>query len=244
MAGGYYIALTGLHARLERLDRLAADLANSSTVGYKGVRSTTAQADRPEPSQFGAALKSAIDVVEGPTKVDLRGGTIAPTGRELDMALDGPGLFAVQTPSGSRYTRDGRFLRSNEGTLVTSSGDPVLGSDGGTITLGTGAVSVDHDGSLRAGNAVVGKLQIVEFSDGSALVPESADRYRAASNARSAPASRTEVRQAALEQSNVSVMERIAEMTSNSRSFESLQRALSLLSNDVDGRAISELGRR
>ena len=41
MAGSYYIALSGMQARLEALDRLATDLANASTVGYKAERTTT-----------------------------------------------------------------------------------------------------------------------------------------------------------------------------------------------------------
>ena len=42
MAGGYYIALSGMRSRLEALDRLATDLANASTIGYKAERGTTA----------------------------------------------------------------------------------------------------------------------------------------------------------------------------------------------------------
>ena len=47
-----------------------------------------------------------------------------------------------------------------------------------------------------------------------------------------------------LEASNVQVSDRLAELTSVSRGFEALQRAISLLMNDVDGRAIEHLGRR
>ena len=41
MAGGYYTALSGMRARTEALDRVASDIANASTAGYKGERSTT-----------------------------------------------------------------------------------------------------------------------------------------------------------------------------------------------------------
>jgi flagellar basal body rod protein FlgG len=58
------------------------------------------------------------------------------------------------------------------------------------------------------------------------------------------PASESAIRSGALEQSNVSLVDRIAQLTGTSRSFESLQRAMSIMSNDVDGRAITELGRR
>ena len=54
----------------------------------------------------------------------------------------------------------------------------------------------------------------------------------------------SEVRAGVLEQSNVSVVERMAELTTVSRSFGTMERALSLLANDVDLKAITELGRR
>jgi flagellar basal body rod protein FlgG len=52
------------------------------------------------------------------------------------------------------------------------------------------------------------------------------------------------VRGGSLEQSNVSIADRIAELTTVSRGFEALQKAISMLMNDVDGRAIDHLGRR
>ena len=41
MAGGYYTALSGMRTRMDALDRLAADIANSSTAGYKTERTST-----------------------------------------------------------------------------------------------------------------------------------------------------------------------------------------------------------
>jgi flagellar basal body rod protein FlgG len=52
------------------------------------------------------------------------------------------------------------------------------------------------------------------------------------------------VRSGSLEQSNVMVSERLAQLTSVLRGFEALQKAISLMMNDVDGRAIDSLGRK
>ena len=71
MAGGYYAALSGMRTRLEMLDRLASDIANSGTAGYKSERAATLEATR---RQFGAELQSAIDVVGGRAELDLRPG--------------------------------------------------------------------------------------------------------------------------------------------------------------------------
>ena len=239
MSGAYYLALGGMRARLGALDRLAADIANVSTAGYKAERATTAQADRPD---FGASLAAAIDVNEGASRIDFRAGAIAPTGRDLDAAIDGPGFFAVETPAGERFTRDGRFVRRNDGVLTTVEGYPVLGASG-PITVGNGPIKIDADGTLRSGAAISGKLKLVEFDNTASLSRENTYLFKSDS-ATPNPAAHSSVRAGALEQSNVSVVDRIAELTGTSRSFESMQKALATLSNDVDGRAITELGRR
>ena len=241
MAGSYYIALSGMRARLDALDRLASDIANVSTAGYKAERATTAQSDRED---FSASLQAAIDVANGPTRIDLRAGAIAATGRDLDVAIDGPGMFAVDTPAGVRYTRDGRFVRRADGVLATASGMAVEGEGGGPITLGKDPVHVDGDGNVRSSSGVsIGRLKVVEFDNPGALIREGTDTFRS-DNEEPKPAVDSAVRPGALEQSNVSVVDRIAELTTVSRNFETMQRALSILANDVDLRAITELGRR
>jgi flagellar basal body rod protein FlgG len=239
MSGAYYLALGGMRARLGALDRLASDIANVSTAGYKAERATTAQASR---TDFDSSLAAAIDVGEGTTRIDFRAGAIAPTGRDLDAAIDGPGFFSVDTPSGERFTRDGRFVRRTDGVLTTVEGYPVLGASG-PIKLGNGPVTIDADGTLRSGAAIAGRLKVVEFDDTAALSRDNTFLFKGDGVAPH-PAAHSAVRTGALEQSNVSVVDRIAELTGVSRSFESMQRALSTMSNDIDGRAITELGRR
>jgi len=240
MAGSYYIALSGMRARLDELDRVAADLANVSTAGYKAERAAMVQADRP---QFDAALQSAIDVAGGPSRVDVRAGAITPTGRDLDVAIDGPGMFVVATAAGPRYTRDGRLARRSDGTLVAASGDPVQGEDGRPIRLPDAPVEVRPDGSLQSGGAQVGRLKLVEFAAPEALVKENAHLFRA-DGQDPRPAAGSTVRAGALEQANVSAIDRMVELTTVTRGFETLQRALALMTNDMDGRVITELGRR
>jgi len=240
MSGAYYLALGGMRARLGALDRLASDIANVSTAGYKAERAATAQSDRPD---FGASLTAAIDVGEGASRIDFRAGAIAPTGRDLDAAIDGPGFFAVDTPAGERFTRDGRFVRRNDGVLTTVEGYPVQGATG-PITVGAGPLKIDADGTIRSGAAISGRLKLVEFDDTAVLTRANTYLFAATNGATPNDATESTVRPGALEQSNVSVVDRIAELTSVGRSFESMQKALTTLSNDIDGRAITELGRR
>ena len=240
MAGGAYTALSGLRTRIDQLDRVAADLANVNTAGYKSERVTTLAAERQD---FSQALQSAVDVVAGPGRLDLRSGPLTPTGRDLDVALEGSGFFEVETPNGVRLTRNGQLDRRSDGTVVTSDGLPVLG-ESGPIVLGRGAITVQPDGTIRAGSVVAGRLKVVDVSDYDGLRREDHGRFRYVGAGQPAPVETTTIRGGSLEQSNVSVVERMVHMTEIGRSFEALQRGLNVLMNDVELRSITELGRR
>ncbi len=239
MAGGIYTALSGMRTRSEQLDRLASDIANASTSGYKAERAGTAAVNRP----FQSILESAVDAAPVPARIDFRPGVIAATGRDLDVAIDGGGFFSVQTPGGVRYTRNGHFERRADGTMVTADGMPVLG-DNGPIKMGNGPVSVQADGTVMVAGSAAGKLQVVDFDDPQGLGREDSGRFRAPTGVSPKPVTQRLVRGGALEASNVSVVERMASLSEVSRGFDALRRGVSLMANDIDGRAISELGRR
>jgi len=240
VAGGAYVALSGLRARMAQLDRLAADIANVGTAGYKAERAGTVAAPRPD---FGGVLDSAIDVASGAARLDFRSGALDATGRDLDVAIEGRGFFVVQSPAGLRYTRNGHFERRGDGLLVTADGLPVLGTTG-PITLGKGTVSVEADGTLRLDGTVAGRLLVVDVADYGTLSREEAGRFRAAKPTAATPLTAPLLRGGALEQSNVALPERMVQLTETARAFEALQRGIGVMLNDLDGRAISELGKR
>jgi flagellar basal-body rod protein FlgG len=243
MSGGQYIALSGMRTRLDQLDRLAADIANVGTAGYKTERSSHIEADRPV---FDEALQSAIDVTTGSRRLDVSAGALDPTGRDLDVAIDGKGFFTVQTEAGIRYTRNGHFSKNAAGLLMTTDGGVVQGING-PITLGPGKVQVDPDGTVRADGTIAGRLAVVQFDDPGQLVREGAATLRPDAQVPvpvPMPANQVLIRSGSLEQSNVSVVERVAELVNVSRTFEALQKAVSVMMNDVYGQAIAQLGRR
>lgn len=240
MPGGIYAALSGMRTRMERLDRIAEDIANSGTAGYKGDRATTVVAQR---EAFGESLASAVDVMSATPKVDFRDGAVVATGRDLDLAIEGSGFFSVQTAGGVRYTRSGHFTRAADGTITTPDGDPLL-SDAGPLRLPPGELSFAADGTIRVGKTTVGRPSVTTFSDSSQLVRENGVRFRAPDTLTPETAPDSRVRSGMLEQSNVMPTERMAQLLGNSRNFDALQRGISVLMNDIDGRAITELGRR
>ena len=237
MPGGSYIALSGLHTRQEQLDRLASDIANASTAGYKMTRTSNTEANRP---QFDAVFQSAIDVTTGGRRLDTASGSINTTGRDMDVAIEGQGFFVVETPNGTRYTRNGHFARSAAGQLTTDDGSVVQGTKG-PLAIGLGKVDIAEDGTVRVGGAVSGTLAVVTFADPGQLVREGA-MLRSVGMEQQPVTS--VLHGGSLEQSNVSVVERIAELTNVMRSFEALQKAVSLQMNDIDAKAIDVLGRR
>ena len=109
MAGGQYIALSGMRTRIDELDRMATDIANVGTAGYKAERD---RRTRPRRAAFDAALQTAIDVVDRrPTPRRARPGAITDTGRPLDIAIEGARIPRRADRQGLRYTRNGHLTR-------------------------------------------------------------------------------------------------------------------------------------
>ena len=238
MSGGAYSAMSGMQARIAELDRIASDLANVSTAGYKTERTATFAAER----DFAAALASAVDVAAGGTRTDHTPGAITSTGRTLDVAIDGDGYFAIETPQGVRYTRSGNFTRRADRTLSTVDGEPVLDTQNRRIRLAQGTLEIDPAGSISIDGAAAGKIQLWQI-DEKDLVRETGSRFRPAAGVKPRPSTSLVV-PGALEGANVSMISRMATLTEVTRSFEALQRGVSVLMNDIDSRAIVELGRR
>jgi flagellar basal-body rod protein FlgF len=236
MPGGAYSALSGMQARLQSLDRIAADLANVNTAGYKSERTTHFVAQR----DFGAALDAAVDVSAGGTKTNVKPGTITTTDRSLDVAINGQGYFAIQTAAGVRYTRSGNFTRRSDGVLANIDGDPVLDAQNKPIKLGTGVLEIDASGQITAGDSPVGRISVWKIDEDD-LVRESGSRFKIAPNVKPQPSDAV-LAPKSLEQANVTTIDRMTMMTDVQRSFEALQKGISVLMNDIDSRAISELG--
>ena len=174
-----YVALSGMRTRLDQLDRLAADIANAGTAGYKTERVGAPR--RPSGPTFDAGpADSAIDVVaRRQGMIDFRTGSIESTGRDSTSPLEGRGFFVVDTPAGRATRATASSRRSADGTLMTADGDAVQG-DEGPITLADGTRQLSkRTARSRAGGAVAGKLAIVDFGDYMTPAPRRRRRFRA-----------------------------------------------------------------
>lgn len=175
--------------------------------------------------------------------IDYSSGAMRQTGRSLDMAIAGDGLFAVQTARGERYTRAGSFTLDASGQLVTAGGDLVIGQNGG-ITIPPGELSVGSDGTISVDGRQIDRLKIVAFADPrSMLIKEGASLFAAGGGVRPREDDASRVEQGMLEGSNVNSITEMAAMIQNGREFESLQRSISLMMNDLGRKVSTELGR-
>jgi flagellar basal-body rod protein FlgF len=151
---GLYAGASAMRTQMARMAILGNNLSNATTPGYKQDVDAVGAFPKLLLTRMNANGKPAGQVGGVGTgaglrqeQLDLAQGQISQTGKELDVALAGRGFFAVQTPDGVRYTRDGSFQRSADGTLVSAQGYPVLGQ-GGPITLPAGAVTIDSHGAV------------------------------------------------------------------------------------------------
>jgi flagellar basal-body rod protein FlgF len=241
MDSGYYAACTALVARTQALDTIANNLANASTVGFRAEHnefsSVLANAGGLSQTPLNQAINS-YGILSG-TSLDQSQGAMQKTGNSLDLGIEGPGYFVVQTANGPMYTRNGAFQVSGKGQLITSTGDAVMG-DKGVIVMPPGQVSISPDGSISSDGAVAGKVKVVEFPAGTALTSVGNTYYTAPPNLVT-QATGSSVRQGMLESSNVNPIASMVELVTAQRSAEMMQRALAMFNSEIDKTATQDL---
>jgi flagellar basal body rod protein FlgG len=221
---------------MESLDMLGNNLANASSSGFK--------MDREFYSLYSSGHQednSTLPTIDREW-IDLAQGTIQSTGRPLDIALDGKGFFVVNGPSGPLYTRNGSFQIASTGLIVSKEGYGLQLADGRPLKLDAAeGVDISSDGIVTQRGQSVGKLKIVDVSPSDALVKNGSTYFRVDPGIQVVSA-RAEVRQHALENSNVNTAESAVRMVSIMRQFEMLQKAISI-GSDMNRKASEEVAR-
>ena len=234
MSSGIYIATAGAVAQSNALDATSNNIANASTAGFHGDRITFKEA-------MTAAKSKDVAVVGGGTsRVDSQAGAMSQTGNPLDLALEGDGMFAVQTPNGPRYTRAGNFQLDDTRRLVTVDGMQVRGEGGAPIVIppDAQAVAIGADGSVTADGTQVGKLELVNFAS-KQLKREGSSLFSA--SGKQIVGEPPKVRSGMLESSNVNVVRGVVDLVKVSRQYESLMRVIQGY-HDVESRAARDIG--
>ncbi len=245
MDPAYYVAAGSLKARSFQMEVVSNNLANSATVGYKPDRAFFSVFNKAGGSSRRLPLSGPLNdgVVFGETGVITDQGTLRPTARNLDFALQGEGFFMVKTPQGVRATRDGRFQMGVNGELQTLDGLAVLGKNGQPLTIDPkgGEVGVTPDGGISQGGNALGALDIKSYENAGGLSRVGNLRFDP-TGAKEIPSKAT-VHGGVLEQSAVDLPSAMVEMIRLNRLFEMSMKVASTLSNDLDARSINDIAR-
>jgi len=154
------IAATGMSAQQMRVEVISNNLANMSTTGYNARRAEFADLHYQQATRAGTinaadgtvlptGVQLGLGVRPASVTVQLSQGSLAATGGDLDMAIEGAGYFEVTLPSGiSGYTRDGGLKRSADGLIVNSEGYPVVPDV--TIPSDARSVAINAEGEVYA----------------------------------------------------------------------------------------------
>lgn len=180
MVRGVYTGASGMMAEQVRLDVVANNLANLDKPGFK--RDTAAFKAFPEMMAarteddgvvifplgstdirpYVGRIGTGVEVNEVFTEWDQ--GSLRETGNQLDIALGDKGFFAIETPNGERYTRNGSFLIDKDHYLVTKHGYKVMGENG-YIQIKTNNFNIDEEGRVSINRRYQEGNDFVQFND-------------------------------------------------------------------------------
>lgn len=236
------IAATGMDAQQTRVEVISNNIANMNTTAFSSRRAEFADLHYQIVKAAGASSASTGEIVpEGvqlglgvraaAITMDVSQGGLRQTEGDLDLAIEGKGFFEVTLPSGeSAYTRDGALKRSGEGVIVNADGFPLLGNI--TIPENTRSVNINPDGEVYAlfendpNGQLVGTIGLVSFVNPKGLESLGGNLFReTAASGSPLPGlagqdGRGTIRQGYLEDSNVDVVQQIAELIEAQRGYE------------------------
>ncbi len=249
---GLWLSAAGMKMNDHRQALLANNMANADTTGFKHDLAVVTQREV-ESRVLAGGMQFAHPILDDmtgginvrPTYHSAEQGPVEPTGRPLDVAIDGEGFFTVSDGNVTRYTRDGEFARSMDGELVVAAGEgrwKVL-SDGGApivLTEQGGDVKISADGTVRQGAVVVGRLGLVTMDDQQSFRKVGENLFEAAADevipveAKLFPEAR--------ERSTFDVMQGLATMIEATRAYQ-LNAKMIQLQDDTMGQAVSRIAR-
>ena len=235
MEAGLYVLVSGQLALQRRLDTIANNVANSATSGFRAENVT-----------FESVLsrQSIAYAGKGDTTFSTAAGGLVQTDNPLDIAVQGDAFFAISTPSGTVYTRDGRLSVSSSGDIQTLDGHALLDVSGSPLQVspGSGSIAIAPNGVISQNGRPVGTIGLFKLPAGAHL-----QRGSGAGLVSDAPAvpvidfTENSIKQGYTENANVNPVREMTRLVAVSRAFESLSASLDQSDHKLD-EAIRALG--
>lgn len=218
-----YVAMSGAKQTMLAQGAISNNIANVNTTAFH--QDFTAFRAMPV---YGAGLPARVYAMAERPGTDLTQGVIQSTGRDLDLAIQGDGWFAVQAHDGSEaYTRAGDLHLGAGGVLMNGAGLPLLGNGGPIvippaekIEIGVdGGISIRPVGQAATNMAVVDRIRLVN-PDARQLVKGTDGLMRMKSGAPVEPDAGVKVSSGAIEASNVNPIEALVQQITLGRQFD------------------------
>lgn len=223
MEQAFYVSLSGQLALQRRMDTIANNVANGTTTGFRAehvsFETVLSNADR-QPVAF-VAPSNAHFLQQS--------GSLQETGNPLDVAIQGNAFFAIATPAGFAYTRDGRMKITPEGDLQSITGFPILDIGGAPIQLNPvgGPIEVRPDGTIRQDGQNRGALGLFELPPNAKLTRYGTSGFTADIAALPAvDTTETRLHQGYLEGSNVNPMLEMVRLIEVTRTFQAISNSV------------------
>lgn len=277
MQNGFYSATGGMVTQFNRLDVISNNLANTNTNAFKrddvvvgdflrlyqeAKHELPLENHTREASKFlNRTLNRVPIVVEEYTDMSIGG--FSKTENPLDLALSNKNaFFAIQTPNGIRYTRDGSFSLNDDGILVTKQGFPVLSSEGIdesgfiSVNISSNNVEISKDGGIyvreldnaNIGNPEpIGTIAVVNFVNPKYL-------QKVGNNLYELPQDRINERQninnsnvlisGFIEKSNINPVNEMTALISTNRLVDMYSKVMKTHQDDLNNEAITKLAQK
>lgn len=238
-------AASGMRSRLQSLDMLANNIANSNTAGYKADQEAYQlyfgedSVDGWNSDQMPASAMPSL----GRDWVDMSQGTLMDTGNMSDIAMAGPGFFVVQTSTGNLYTRTGNFRVSKQGKLTSQEGFPLLGVGNQPISLDPAKPwTMSASGTITQDGTTVGTLQIVNPDTPGGLVKRGGTYFALVPGKTVSAVTDPALLQGKVEGSNVPAPQAAVKLVGVMRQFEMLQKAVRM-AGDMNKQAVEQVAK-
>jgi len=139
MTQAFYTGLSGLQSTSYGIDVVSDNLANVNTVGYRGNTYEFSSLFEDSLSETSAMSSDSVGLGTRLQATPMTGtsGSYSTTDRSTDLAIVGDGWFGIQNGDNISYTRNGAFGFDRDYSLVTTSGEYVLGTMAGNISGNT-----------------------------------------------------------------------------------------------------------